>query len=403
MLYDIDAVRKINLSEIERLGGEMAEDLQLFLNRATRYCVKYWWKKKHFKRFNKEIYLPIKGRNERDIVNFANNTRLLATVIRFNLIDEYIVGTTKQSVQDKCLKLIRSLCNAHAANVKDGWFITAIAATVGTAGWLMWDKLNDKDKLLLINMLEFEANRIVEQRIPFQHTRETNAVLPGKSRMASEFLNVINIAIAMMPDNINCLSWRIKHRELQAACYATESDGLNGWNVANNGLVMEGERVDVRSMSGIVYNFDAIAIARLADEELLPVLKNNALRIYDAFNNLYISRNGSSWRPLYSRGYNGCANAVLDLPKAARGPAARYANLYAIDVLAYANGCSDINAREWAEARMKRMLNMQSRHRNGMLHTAIFNKDHYRAFESSAAKMASISYLSLYLKAINML
>lgn len=403
MLYDIYTVRKTRLRDIEPLGGEMAEDLQLFLNRASRYCVKYWWNKKHFKRYNKEVYLPFKGKIERDIVNFANNARLLSTVIKFNLINEYVVGATKQTIQDKCLKLIRSLCNAHAANIKDGWFITAVAATTGVAGWLMWDKLNNKDRLLLINMLEFEANRVVEQRIPYQHTRETNAALPSKARMASEYLNVLNIAIAMMPDNVHCLAWRIKHRELQSACYATESDGLNGWNVSNDGLVMEGERVDVRSMTGIVYNLDAIAIAALADEEMLPVVKDNAFRIYDAFNNLYISRNGVSWRPLYSRNYNDNANAMLDLPKPARGAAARYANLYAIDVLTYANGYNEINSREWAEIRMKRMLNMQSRHRNGMMHTIIFNKDHYRAFESSSAKMASIAYLSLYLKAVGII
>lgn len=401
MLYSIDNVRTIRRLETARIGGDMAEDLTLFLNRSTRYCVRSWWRRKNLKRYNKDVYIQFSGSLEHDLLNFANYSRLLATMIKFDLLSESIIGLTKQSVQDKCLKIIRSVCQSHTANTKSGWTVTAIAATTSLAGWLVWDRLNAKDKLLLINMLEFEANRVLEQRIPYQRTTASATTVPCKARVCSEYLNVLNMAIAMMPKNANYAAWRAKHKNLQASAFAAPCDNLGGWNAENNGLIMDGAKLDERSMSGIVYNLDAIAIARLANEPTLPCLKNNAFRVYDAFNNVYISRANKEWAPIYKRNYDDEPQSALYLPALYRGYGARYANLYAMDVLAYCNDYADNAPRTWAMTRMKRMLIMQSQHSSGAMYATIFSKDRYKARESSAAKMASMAYLSLYLKTTN--
>lgn len=398
MLYDIKEVNTMRKIDIAPLGGDMAQDITLFLNRATRLAVKQWWKKLHFKKYIKSVYLPLKNCLEGQLVNASNYVRVLSTVIKFDLLNEDIVGQTKQAVQDKCIKLIRSLAHSHTANSNNGWNISAVSASTAIAGFLIWDKLNSMDKLLLINMLEYEANKVIEIKTPFQYSDENRKDSGNKSRVVSEFINVLNIAIAMMPNNVRTFEWRIKFKELQAVAYASESDGKRGWNTLDDGIIMNGASIDVHCMNAIVYNFDAITIASLAGERLDECLKTNAMHVYNAYNNLYLSRNNKEWLPLYHRSYTNEPKAQLNLPKAHTDTPYKYANYYANDVMAYCYGYTEGTPREWARVRMRKLLYMQSRHSN----YRIYRKSaigHRKERESSAAKMVSMAFLALYLKA----
>jgi hypothetical protein len=120
----------------------------------------------------------------------------------------------------------------------------------GHAGWLTWELYDDNDKELIRKMVEWEANRRMNDTVRYYRKKDGTVVTPGDTKAEENAWNsnVLFLGCAMMPNHDNYDQWYQKAVELVISAYSHPQDSdsdcivngrplkkwLNGSNTEDN-------------------------------------------------------------------------------------------------------------------------------------------------------------------------
>lgn len=355
-IYDISLVKKCAKENLFPLGGDMAEDLIFFLNKECKYICGKWWKGKSFNREKKYQYLSFKGVSQSVMRPICSNCLLLATVIAFDIYTSEASQFSSLNLQDKACKLIRSIANNHEAN-KDGGWTSDASADIILAGWLLWDMLNVRDKMLIINLLESEAKKSQDYKITYSYNIKGEYLGKVRVKELCQRAIILQLAIIMMPKHRDIKVWEQKLKKFLVSAFAKKenlkgqySDLLQGYNIEDNGLLAK--KISPIDQTCYTHNLLCNVISALAGEPQCEEALLNAKAMYEMFSELYLSKKGKSHEVLYAVDHKGKPKAKIN---DMRGDGT-LSCFYAQDVFAYCFKLDEglaIAAREWAMVRMQ--------------------------------------------------
>ena len=175
----------------------------------------------------------------------------LSVVIFTEAYESSLTDIPKATIIQRTTQIIKSLAKDHKVNGGinhpwgDQWQSAQWAGKVAIAGWLMWDYLDEEDKDNVTRMIEYEANRFLNNVPPYANGNyifNTNAEEIGWNATA------LQIACSMLPNHANYNAWLAKSYEYRLAAMAMPTD-------LENELIVKGKKVK-DWISG--YNIDTL-------------------------------------------------------------------------------------------------------------------------------------------------
>lgn len=236
-------VSPINFSSFATIPVDsISVQLRGVLRNANKFAVTTWWNtQKDFDAQAANTYLNFGGTDEVAIRGAAAEAVSLATSLRLGIYDPAVTGVPTATAQAMLVKLVASLAHAHFSNSSPGWGVasapsgtplslgwqTALwAALAGQAGWISWDYLSTGQREEVRRMVEAEADRFIGWTVPYYRNTSGTVLYPGDSK-AEELAwnaNILQLAVAMMPDHANYQAWMQKRIELSLGSYARPED-----------------------------------------------------------------------------------------------------------------------------------------------------------------------------------
>jgi hypothetical protein len=158
--------------------------------------------------------------------------------------------------------VVRGLVFTHLTNTKkkkaerwgNAWQSAYWASQCGEAAWMLWDKLTPSTRQGVANMIEFEANRFNNYRVPYYADKNGKIRHVGDTKGEENAWNsrILMLAVNAMPTHPHNAAWKTKACALMVSAWSRPSDlnceesvdgkpvkdWLNGWNTYENGLVM---------------------------------------------------------------------------------------------------------------------------------------------------------------------
>ncbi|MFI6485923.1 hypothetical protein ACIBH1_49050, partial [Nonomuraea sp. NPDC050663] len=286
------------------------------LRNALRYGLKTWWPAKGFPT-SAQTYLNLGGTGEMHVRGPADEALALAIALRTGAYDAASAGDVPAAEASRRTALLAgSIAYRHRANSVNGWgdaWQSAMwAAYAGFAGWLMWDQLSADDRAHVARMVEHEANRFVDYRVPYYRNAAGTITSPGDTKAEENAWNamVLQLATAMMPDHPHHTAWMNKNRELMLSAFSRPSDltrttvvdgrpirdWLDGSNIDEDGVIVNHSRVHPDYSTTVSLNAQAALVYSMAGQATPRSAMWNADVVYDAL----VDRNwvaGSAFPP----------------------------------------------------------------------------------------------------------
>ena len=281
-------------------------ELQVLISKnAIKYAVNNWYAAKYGSQPAEEHYLDIlrgNGNNEFKVRGPSMQAQGISTAIKLGLYDAGYTGVSEQAALDICAKLVRSVARQHKENFEGGWggdwqgdFWAAVA---GHAGWLTWEQYDDKDRELIRKMVEWEANRRMNDTTPYLRKKDGTVVTPGDTKAEENAWNsnVLVVACAMMPHHDNYKKWREKAVELVISAYSHPKDAdsdvvvngrplkewLNGSNTEDNYAVVNHNRIHPDYMAAATLNLWNASLLTLGGKSVPEGVFFNIDKVYRA-------------------------------------------------------------------------------------------------------------------------
>ncbi|MES2378409.1 MAG: hypothetical protein V4553_17585 [Bacteroidota bacterium] len=360
-------------------------------------------------------YLNIGGNDEYSVRSVASEALAFSVTIKTGIYNEKVIGVPLNEAIERDIKLIRSTAYHHKANVSggwgDAWQSTLWASTVGSAGWLMWDKLADTDRVYVCKMIEYEANRMNNYVVPYLRDKAGNFMGDkGDSKAEENAWNatILQLALAMMPDHPNKEIWTNKNIELILSANIRPQDVnsdekfngkklkdiINGSNYNSDGTVTNHGIIHPDYMTCTNYTF-ALLFA-LAERPTPKAAFYNIDVIYKALVDLKFPSppNLSPGGTVYTKN-----SAAIYYPYKndwGRGRKMHFAlmdcqvNAFKQDYLASENGAY------WEKFHAQAVLDMQQRSDDGRCYQTL-TEDNYRCREEWVACNAAHAYLTKWI------
>lgn len=255
-------------SAVEPLpSGQMGALLSLILNRANRYMLT---------EYVPTVYpgtgpiVDFGGTGEHSIRHPGAAALGIAAGLATGTYDASVTGVPVADARDTVARLVSSIAAQHRANGGGwgglegspppatggnlGWQEALWAFLAGTAGWLTWGDLTTAQRDEVVAMVVWEADRMLSFSPVFWKGTDGTEQYPGDSK-AEELAwdaSILSLAVVMLPHHGNAAAWTSKLAELGIATAARPSDLTNddvingrrvssvltGWNVEDNGLVI---------------------------------------------------------------------------------------------------------------------------------------------------------------------
>lgn len=360
-LKDIDKI-EWNQVEPEPLGGDLAEDLDKIINKVVKYGLNDWWKYKGFNKESKSEYLSLKGPFDRFVRQSIYMAKTIVAAVKFKFYDEDIVGHKLYVARDKYMKLLRSCLYHHIANSADGWGVNQEHLSAVTellfVCWLVWDKLNLRDKEYALNVLNKEAINVLEQEIEYNYNTDGSSN-GGECRtiVNMENANLLYLISVMTRKSKNSTALREKAILTYRACFSSLNDGdMAGYNIGEDMIL---RRFDVQSPFATSYlgvGIKPFIYSKIAEEDLPSGVVRNFEEIYNTFYKSEIGEDGKKQGTftIYDKKSRPCGGVLY--PEGTRGGRVNESALYTMDIFAYCLGIEQVNSissREWARVRMK--------------------------------------------------
>ena len=314
------------------------------------------------------------GRPAHDTIRPASSASFgLAVLLKTGVFDQKAAGCTKEEALARTVRLLKA---AAARHKKQWWgypWQSALwASQLGHAGWLLWDELDGETRGTLAELVEAEANRFIEYRVPYWNGKG------GDTKAEENAWNstVLSIAVAMMPGHANARKWKEKCSELMVSAYATKKDlqnptvvdgrpvrdWLRGYNAREDGSVVNHGFIHPDYMRCITLNLRAYAVQPLAGQPVPEAADFNVPLVYRCFvtkqwpSPPYSEPGGTIYTPGKPRIY---------YPQRADWGRHHYVFYYLLDTHVHQLGLDrglPHRAQEWMRVRAKGLLAMQLRH-----------------------------------------
>lgn len=155
--------------------------------------------------------------------------------------DSSFTKVSNETALLRAVTIIKSLAKDHVSNGGiehawgNHWQSTQWASKTTAAGWLLWDYLDEADKINIRNMIEHEANRFINVTPPAANDNykiNTHAEENGWDGTG------IQTACAMLPLHENYNLWLNKSFEYRLTALATPND-LHNENIINGRKVKD--------------------------------------------------------------------------------------------------------------------------------------------------------------------
>lgn len=368
-MIEIDDIKMIDWQQFEpeALGGDLAEELCEVINCTIKYGLTRWWGLKGFKKENKLQYLSLKGSYDkvlRPSVCFAKTT---ATAIKFNIYDEKTVGIKEFMARDRYIKLLRSSAVKHCANVDGGWGCArefmSTAYELIFASWLVWDKLNERDKRYVLNIINSEIDVAFNAEQEYNYSLDGSCLDDGESKtiVDMEYANLLFLVSVMASKNKQTELYRAKAIKFYRACFSScKNPDIGGFNVGEDWIIRRFGAKSPLAISYLGVGIKAYILSKLAGEENVPNgLVRNFEQIYKTFYSYEKTSDGIKTGGFISFDKKGRPCSEVKYPDGNKNGKANACAFYTMDIFAFCLGYEnviDISSREWAKVRMKDIL-----------------------------------------------
>ncbi|MDP4209144.1 MAG: hypothetical protein Q8928_10050 [Bacteroidota bacterium] len=268
---------------------------------ANKYMLNTWWNQvKKFDTIPADQYLNFGGIGEHNIRPCATEAECLAISLKLGVYRADYTGVSVKEATLRLTKLISSLAYRHKAVSEKGWgnvWQSALwTGSMGTAAWLMWPDLDANSQKMVQQVIEYEANRFNEYKVPYYKDRNGSIKFSGDTKCEENAWNsfVLDIATAMMPTHKNYSVWMNKNIELMLSAFAKPSDitkadiyhgkplseWLNGSNSFEDGTLVNHSRVHPEYIASGLFEFSPARIYPLAGK---PVPKAGAFNVTESY------------------------------------------------------------------------------------------------------------------------
>lgn len=406
-MIEIDDIKMIDWQQFEpeALGGDLAEDLCVAINRTLKYGLTSWWNLRGFKKENKEQYLSLKGAYDKVLRPAIYFAKTAAAAIKFNIYDETIVGIKEFMARDRYIKLLRSAAFKHISNVDGGWGgsreFTALAYELIFASWLVWDKLNERDRRYLLNVINYERQEILDTEQEYNYRLDGACLEDDESKtiVNMENANLLFLISVMASKSMVAGACREKAIKFYRACFASRNNpDLGGFNVDADWII---RRYGIKSPLATSYlgaGIKAYVLSKLAGEENIPSgVTRNFEQIYKAFYSVEAFEDGTKQGLFTTFDKKGRPCYEVKYPDGNKNEKANDTSFYVMDIFAFCLGFEniiDISSREWARVRMKNIeKRVQKSGKYSLQGANLFKAMHGEAVCSQLAD----SYMALFL------
>ena len=335
----------------------------------------------------------------------------LAVAIETGLVDDYrhIIGASKNDLILQTKKIIKGIASIHKSNGGmwgDHWQSSLWAGLLGRAGWMLWKELDDETKEMVLSVVIHEADRHISNKyvVPYWNGVGGDSEAEENSWEAM----VLQLAVTMLPHHPHACRWKKVCSELQISALARESDmvrtapildgkspkeWLNGYNIREDGIVINHNRIHNDYMVSVAHlQMQGFLVCSLADVPVPETVDFNFDVIYHALATKqfpsppYDPPGGTMYIPGSPEQY---------YPQGTDWSRHRFVcfllmDTYA-DLLEYDKGLP-YRAEQWWKLRAEKILEMQSRHRDGHMY-AKNEFDSYPGREHMALWMFGDAYL----------
>ena len=375
-MYDIEEVKKIDWSmiEIDVLGGDLADELIVAINKSMKYMMDGFWRTRAFEKEVKAEYLSMKGTFDKVIRPSIYASKVILIALKFKIYNRSAAGCAEFEVRDRCVKLLRSCAYHHVANKQNGW--GGEESTIGhvyelaNTAWIAWDSLNSRDKQLVVNMVEHEANILINAEPRFDFNAEGRLI---DSSVSSIFYNrevasLLRIATMMLSNHEMNKIWTKKMKGFYNILYKMQSDDASEqFNVNNEGNLISYSAKSPYAISQIASLNKAIALSWIANETIPEGVIDNFETIYKSFYKAELDEQGRLEGQFVTFDKKNRPLAEVNAPDGYVGGKATQSAFYGMDMMAYCLGLDSVvapSSREWAKVRMRDIQHYQKNGRS---------------------------------------
>jgi hypothetical protein len=293
---DWDAFGDAPLADDEAVAGEI-------LRNSNEYALTTWWKNKFGSQGSG--YLTFGGTGEHQIRPVAAEAAALATALVTGTYDASVTGVPEEEARAKAVRLVGSLAKGHYANTRGGWGGSTSwqgalwASLAGQAAWLLWDDLSAEDQRLVGLMVQTEADRFIDYKVPYWTGADGTVLSPGDTKAEENSWNsmLLQVATAMFPEHPRHDAWMTKNVELLLSAHAKPSDvtdatpingrpldeWIDGWNVEEDGRAYNHNLLHPDYMATMVQQLYAGTTSTLARRGTPTAALHNMELLYGNF------------------------------------------------------------------------------------------------------------------------
>ena len=381
---------------------------------AVKYALNTWYTKRFGSQDTGEYYLDVllgPASVEDKVRGVASQALSIATMVKLGLYESGYTGVSEQAAMDICTKITRSVAYRHRANFGGGWGggwqDDWWAAIAGQTGWLTWEQYDEKDRELIRNMVEWEADRRMVYTVPYYRKKDGTIVTPGDTKAEENAWNttVLFLACAMMPGHENYDKWYDKGIELAVSSYAhpgdVESDAvingkplrewLGGSNTEENYMVVNHNLVHPEYTSRTGLNLSNAAVLTLGGQPVPEGIFFNSDKVYRAVVEVefaappYAAPGGTSYKP---------GTAEIYFPQGSDWGTCRYFVLGPWDAMIHAYGLDaglSHNGAYWENLHSGKAKELQDRFDDGRMFADTKEAAHLDGTEQIVAFEAALA------------
>ena len=394
-------------------GAPAEQKIRDLLIASSAYSVHTWFDEKFVDQTEGEP-LDFGGVEEADIRPSATTAFYLAVAVQTGALESD--QAEKVATGEVAVTLIDSLAATHYSNVKDGW--SGATSWQGAlwgeltafAGWLMWDDLTPETRNAVTNLVTTEANRFIDYEVPYWKSPDGTEQFEGDSKAEENSWNsmLLQVAMAMVPDDLAWGRWNDKNTELMLSSFATPDDEastelfdgrplkdwLNGSNIENDGRVYNHQILHPDYMTTIMHNMHMVITTRLAGKSVPAASLHNVDLMWDAMT--AVDYQAPPFQAPGGTIYD-AATQQLYYPDGTDWGTSRRMNFAGFDAFYWAFG-GDATRRDeaaaWLDTHATQALEMQARFSDGRTYGPE-DDDTYPGREQWVGLYAAWSYLAL--------
>lgn len=393
--------------------------IEEIMDNSTNYILNTWFEENNY--IESDIHIDFKGTEEFEIRGPAMVSLGLSIPIATGSFNENKIGMTYEEAIDHNIYLITSLAASHVSNIEEGWGLQRTNDTndwqtplwsyyVGFSGWLLWDKLEEEDKMTIQNMVVSEANNIPSPRY---YKDKNGQILYEDNTQAEEnssWASLLGLAVSMMPKHENAEKWVDQLIDLSVIAFSRPSDInstkvynerelndiLEGSNIKNDGTLMNHGFMHPIYMLAIEQNINIALMFSLAQIEIPEAIFHNADIIYYALTDLKFDRKkfldpgGTIYQKGASEIYFPEGNDWGNYFPMYFGQIDVLANIFEFDSL------SSSEALYWSKLHNQKQLDLQNRSIDGKTYQNE-SENNYRLKEERISQIISTTFLAKWI------